>query len=405
MPFLAILILLSGAAPLVAQQNTLKYPSDTANVRQLALERFSLDLWHRVSAKAPDGNLLFSPASLTMALSMTYGGATGITAEAFARTLGIPGDRREAYESAASAWLAYVGTQKSVEFSMANSLWASQSVALLPDYQARMKAMYRAELARVDLSSRRSVELINGWVSRETRGKIPTMFNDPPLEVDSGMVLLNALYFKGKWTTTFDSSATSARSFHLPNGRTVQRPTMTQTGTFGYLRGAGYQGLRLPYTDGRFAMYVLLPASSEAVASLKVLSNSPAWAASLGGYHPTKVRVFLPRFTVRSSFDLNAPLKGAGLEVAFDQNRAEFYRMVSAAEGIRAWIKQVSQKTMMQVSEQGTEAAAATSVTMPVTAMAEPPPIDFVVDRPFAVVLRDEVSGMFLFVARIVDPE
>jgi serpin B len=394
-----IMMLLTVASPLLAQQ-----PADSTQFRQLSLERFGLDVWQKVSHETPKGNLLFSPASLTMALSLTYAGATGGTAEAFAKTLGIPENRHEGYDSAASAWLAHLKTQKAVELSMANSLWASQSFPLLSDYRARMSTLYQGEVERVDLTSARSVELINAWVSRETRDRIPRLFDKPPLELDTGMVLLNALYFKGKWTSPFDSTGTRARPFHPPGGRTVWRPSMEQTGNFGYLRGDRFQALRLPYSDGGFAMYVLLPDSGESVAKIAALTDSSAWVNSLAGYRATEVRVVLPKFSVRTGLDLNSPLKAAGLEVAFGPSRAEFYHMVSNKGGIRAWITQVLQKSMMEVAEQGTVAAATTSVTMTATQSVPPPPIDFKVDRPFVVVLRDEGSGMLLFIGRIVDP-
>jgi serine protease inhibitor len=402
MPVFALLLLMAGTSPLIAQQQPPHPNSDTSQFARLALTGFGLDLWHRVASETPTGNLLFSPASLSIALSLTYAGATGGTADAFARTLGVSPSQHEAYDSVAGAWLTYLKAQKSVEFSMANSLWASESFPMLANYRSRMKALYGAELERVDLTSLRSVAMINRWVSRETRGKIPTLFKDPPLEVDTGLVLLNALYFKGKWTYPFDSTATRPRPFHLAGGRTEPRPSMERTAKLGYLKAEGYRGLRLPYADGRFAMYVLMPDSGVGVAAL---ADSTSWSASMARYQPAEVRVVLPKFTVRSDFNLKPALKAGGLGVAFDKERAEFYRMIPEDGQIRAWIVKVSQKTMMQVSEQGTEAAAATAVVMAATASASPPPIDFVVDRPFVVVLRDERSGMFLFIGRIVDPQ
>jgi serine protease inhibitor len=400
-------LFLSIAVALFAQWPARTVP-DTARFRRLSVERFALDQWHRLSSKSENENLLFSPLSLSLALSLAYAGATGGTADAFAETLGISQATRETYDTVAGSWIRYARTQKSVELSIANSLWASQSVPMLPEYRARMQSLYGAELERVNLSSRRSVELINAWVSRETRGKIPTLLEKPPLEHDSGMVLLNALYFKGKWTLPFDSSGTKPRPFHLLNGKTVQRASMQQTARFGYLKGDRYRGLRLPYGDGRFAMYVLLPDSGVAVDQIKALQDSAAWVSGITRYGITEVNLVLPKFTVRSSLDLNKSLKAAGLAVAFDSVRAEFYRLVPAHVGgdrYLAWIRQVLQKTMMEVSEQGTEAAATTAVIMEaVPTSAEPPPLDFVVDRPFAIVLRDERSGSLLFIGRIEDP-
>jgi serpin B len=380
-------------------------PDDSATAR-LALLSFGLDTWRRVSTGEPDSNLLLSPASLSMALSLAYAGATGQTAEAFARTLGVPVTEREKFDTVAQHWLAQLESEKSVEIRMANSLWASRAFPLLPEYARRMKSLYQAEAATVDLTSKAAVSRINGWVSQRTRGRIPKLFENPPLKRDTGMVLINALYFKGKWQLPFDSRATQARPFHLRNGRTIQRSAMSLTGSFRHVRSKGFSGLRLPYAGDAYAMYVLLPDSGAGFGAITALRDSAAWASSLSTYGDAEVSLVLPKFTLSTKLNLNEPLKASGLGVAFDSVRAEFYRMVyNGGDRTLAWIREVRQASMMQVSEEGTEAAAATSVLMEaVPTSAPPPPLPFIVDRPFVIVLRDERSGMLLFIGQIVDP-
>jgi serine protease inhibitor len=179
---------------------------------------------------------------------------------------------------------------------------------------------------------------------------------------------------------------------------------MELTARFRYARGEGYQTLRLPYGDGAFAMYVLLPDSGRALGDIAALRDSAAWGKSLTGYATTEVHVVLPKFTMRSQLALDESQKAAGLSVAYDSSRAEFFRMVPNDGRTRAWIVRVLQATMMQVSERGTEAAAATAVVMGAT-QSVARVVDFIVDRPFVVTIRDERSGVLLFIGQIVDPQ
>ena len=342
-------------------------------------------------------NVFVSPLSAAQALGMVYEGAAGRTRQEMARVLGVTDT------SAAGSGAELVRTltgQQDVTLTVGNSLWAREGVPFTSAYLERVRRDYRAEIASLDLSSAAALERINGWVSRETRGKIPRVLEEP-LRGDDVLLLVNAVYFKGRWKDEFDKQATRERPFHLASGGRRSVPMMSRTGGYRHLRAAGFQVVRLPYKGDRFAMYVFLPDSGSSLASL----YAGAWVDRLDSLRPADVHVVLPRFTLRYSADLAAPLAEMGMPSAFDQVQADLSRMLPREylAGQNAYISKAKQDVYVEVNEEGTEAAAATSITVSVTS-APPPPIEFVVDRPFVAVIRDDATGALLFIGQVVDP-
>ena len=237
---------------------------------------------------------------------------------------------------------------------------------------------------------------INDWVAKATHDKIQTLLADT-LSDQTAMVLLNAVYFKGLWKDKFDTAATQAHPFTLAGGRVVSRKLMYRHDDIQYLRGQNFQAVRLPYRGDRIAMYVFLPDSGVPLADF-----AAAW---MGKFSSVRMRLGLPKFHIEYQTTLNDPLKALGMEVAFDPQRADFRRMLprSFLRDNNAFISDVIQKTYVDVDEQGTEAAAASGAMISITSSYHPEP-EMIVDRPFITAIRDDRTGLILFLGQINDP-
>jgi serpin B len=249
------------------------------------------------------------------------------------------------------------------------------------------------------------VRTINRWADRATHGRIKGLL-DEPLPAATRLMLANAVYFKGKWADAFDASATRPREFLLASGRRIRVPAMERTGRLAYQRANGFQVVRLPYRGGRSAMYIILPDSGVGTRTLMQQFAAKGWPKTLAKGPERDVHLVLPKFHVEASLDLRKPLEQLGAGIAFDPRRADFRDLAVARSNgapLPLCVDKAEQKVYIDVSEEGTEAAAVTGLTVVVTS-APPPPMNFVVDRPFLFVLRDEEGGSDLFVGRIGRP-
>ncbi|WP_420130022.1 serpin family protein [Longimicrobium sp.] len=362
---------------------------------------FGLGLFRQLADARPNDNVVVSPLSAGLAISMLANGAQGETLAGIERALATGMDIEAL--NGTNAALAEALRGGDVELAIANSLWARQGVPFQPAFMERNRRFYNAEIATVDFASAEAARRINRWASDNTSGRITRMVEDGPMAPDAVMYLMNAVYFKGRWQDEFQTSATRPMPFHAAGGRTVQRPMMQRTGDYGYLRAEGFTGLRLPYRGGRFAMYVLLPDQGSSVAALRERLTPTAWAEWMGGFGAAReVRVVMPRYRVNVESGLNRPLQALGMADAFSQTRANFRGML-AAPGTDAYVSEAKQKVFIEVNEEGTEAAAVTGIEMRTTS-APAEPLSFVVDRPFILAIRDDQTGALLFIGQVNDP-
>lgn len=362
---------------------------------------FGLDLFRRLADARPDENVVVSPLSAGLAVSMLANGATGDTRAGIERALAT-GMGLDALNTA-NASLAAALRSQDVELAVANSLWARQGVPFLPAFLQQNRQFYGAEIASLDLSTPDAARRINEWASRSTRGRITEMV-DGPLDAEVILYLMNAVYFKGRWQDEFRAQDTRPRTFHAPGGA-VQRPMMSRTGSYGYLRGEGFQAVRLPYRGERFAMYVLLPDSGQSLAQLRGRLAAEAWRGWMGEFRPREVRLTMPRYRMNVESRLNQPLTAMGMADAFSPARATLGAMLPA-EYLRvnnAFVSEARQKVFIEVNEEGTEAAAVTGIEVRTTSMPAPP-LEFTVDRPFVLAIRDDQTGALMFVGQVNDP-
>lgn len=363
--------------------------------------RFGFRVFSGLVEGGVPGNVFISPSSVSFALTMTLNGAAGETEEAMAEALEIRDLSMEEVNEANAALVAWLEqADPRVTLAIANSLWGREGVPFYPEFLETNEAYFGAEVQSLDFADRRAPGIINEWVSRATRGKITEIVDAIPSEAI--LYLINAVYFKGPWKTEFDPSETRDRPFTLADGTEKPVPIMHQEGTFDYLRGDGFQAVGLPYGEGRMRMYVFLPDADSGLEAFLAELDATLWEEWMARFRPMEGDLGLPRFEVEYEEDLSALLKSLGMAIAFDQYEADFSRMLPVSSLQNAYISRVKHKTYVKVNEEGTEAAAATSVEVGITSV--PQRFTMVVDRPFFFAIRDDATGTVLFLGAIVDP-
>ncbi len=374
---------------------------------------FGFRLLNAVQKPNPNGNVVLSPVSAALNLSMVLNGTEGQTKQEMLSALSLKGSEIDAINSANADLIKQIRTPApGTTLSVADSLWLdSRRATLNPDYMKRMQAAYAAEVAALDFSDPNSPGRINSWAARETLGKIPKIIDR--IAPDERLLLLNAVYFKGQWTHKFDQAKTQQRDFTLQSGSTRQVPRMAQAGRFDYFETPQMQAIRLPFGQGELVMVVLLPAKSSNLGALEAQLTAGHWKDWQAQLAMRPGTIELPRFELKSRYGLTKPLQTLGMRRAFDPHGAQLSGLLSSAPGPGPGetrtqplaISSVLQWTYWKVDEEGSEAAAVTSTQVVATAVRRAePPFHMIVDRPFFCAIQDERSGALLFVGAIYDP-
>jgi serpin B len=370
---------------------------------------FGFRLLNAVQKTIPSGNVVLSPVSAALDLSMVLNGADGQTRQEMLSALSLSGWELSAINEANAQLIKVIRTPaNSITLSVADSLWAdSRRVTLRPGYVKQTQAWYDAEMTDIDFSDPTAATQINGWASKETHGRIAKVIDR--IDPADLLLLLNAVYFKGQWTHKFDKAQTQQRDFTLAGGSIKPLPRMAQSGRFDYFETPQLQAVRLSFGDGDLAMEVLLPAKSSSLGALEAQLTAEHWTNWQAQYAPRPGTIELPRFELKSNYRLNEPLQALGMTRAFHPGGAQLTGMFSSAPGplrtSRFVISSVVQSTYWKVDEEGSEAAAVTTTGIRATAIARPAqPFRMIVDRPFFCAIEDRRSGALLFVGAIYDP-
>jgi serpin B len=353
------------------------------------------------------GNVFFSPASISTALGMAYAGARGQTEAEMAKTLEFRLPQAELHPAFAALTARIVGgTAGGPEIRIANRLWGQAGMPVEADFKKLTEANYGAGLELLDFktSAEPSRARINQWVDEQTKGKIKDLLPTGSINPLTRLVLANAIYFKGLWATPFDKANTKPEPFRLQSKSSVTAQMMRKILSAPYAETADAQvlalGYRAPSADRAMSMIVILP---KAVDGLPKVEEAIA-AGRLAGYVAplalTQVDVALPRFKITSEQNLNTTLAAMGMPLAFDDKKADFSGITKAE---RLYITRVQHKAFVEVNEEGTEAAAATGVVMGTRSL-PPPPKVFRADRPFFFLIRDDGTGAVLFMGRVANP-
>ena len=389
-----------GAPPIIATLPRALSAGEQALVR--ANNTFAPSLLAAVTRAEPQGNVLLSPLSASMALGMTMNGASNATFDEMRQALGFGTMGRDEIVRSSRDLIALLrGVDSKVDFRIANAIWYRQEFgpAVEPTFLTESRDYFGARAAALDFNSPASVSTINDWVKTATNGKIDRMVES--IDDEIVMLLLNAIYFKGDWREGFDPAQTRNAPFAALGGRTVQVPMMSRSGPARVGRLDGRVMVDLGYGGDAFSMTVVLPNEWENVNTMVVGLTAAQWSAGVASLGQGDVDLTMPRFKIEWERTLNAELKALGMTTAFVPNLADFSRL-SSTRGRDLYISYVKQKTFVDVNEVGTEAAASTSVGVGVTSV----PVRTVirVDRPFVFAIRERLSGTILFMGKIVEP-
>ena len=364
---------------------------------------FAMDLYKEIGAA--DGNIFFSPYSISTALAMTYGGARENTATEMAETLRFSLDQENLHPAFSQLESRLNNIQKtgSIKLSVASSLWPQQDYKFLDEYLSLVKKHYGVSITPVDYkrASEAARKMINSWVEDKTQEKIKDLIQPGTLDALTRLVLVNAIYFKGNWESQFKADNTKDAPFHISSKKSVEVPMMTQQEMFGYADLGSFEMVELPYVGNDLSMIVLLPKEVDGVKQLGAELSKESLSQWKSQLNKREVLVFLPKFKMTSMFRLDKTLVSMGMVDAFSDSKANFAGMDGRPDWL--YIGAAIHKAFVDVNEEGTEAAAATGVVIKVTAMPAPPPV-FRADHPFIFLIQENRTGSILFMGRLMDP-
>jgi len=365
--------------------------------------QFAVDLYSRLAET--DGNLFFSPSSISTALAMTYAGAQARTRTQMQEVLRFPFEGEPLHRCfGALRQQMNQGRKAAYKLSVANRLWGQDDFKFRETFLKVTGDFYGAELAKVDF--RRNADgvrkTINDWVAKRTEQKIQNLLGPGVVDALTRLILTNAIYFKGDWARAFEKKATRNEPFFIATDTSIDVPMMHQSETFRYTEDDTVQAIEMPYKGEELSMTVLLPKERDGLPALEQSLSADRVRQWLDGMYFRTVDVYIPKFKLEATFSLAETLKAMGMTDAFDARLADFSGM---ADNESLFISAVIHKAYVDVNEEGTEAAAATAVVMKLTSVAvrEPPPV-FRADHPFIFLIRDTRSGSILFIGRLANP-
>lgn len=361
---------------------------------------FAFGLVRELVRERPAANIFVSPYSVSAVLQMVNCGARGQTQAELAQALGSTNlsqsQVNQAYREVAESLQA---AQSNAVLTVANAVWYRTGTQLLPEFTAVNRDFYRATLETLDFSNPATPGIINGWVDKNTQGKIKNLVSGP-ISSQVRVMLANAVYFKGTWEHKFDPKETQDQPFHLAGGRDKKTPMMRRRGDFAYQATDQFQAVRLPYLGGHLGMFVVLPATNSSPEQVLNSFDLQGWQTLARGFRNAPGTLVLPRFKLEYEAELNKPLGALGVKLAFTDH-ADFSGMSSEP----LYLSEVKHKTYVDVNEVGTEAAAATIAIMRAASVMRPQaPFEMVVDRPFVFAILDEPTQTILFLGVLKSP-
>ena len=409
-----ILLCISAAVCVASCDTVLDPPEDNSIIESLPRElsiaegmlieadnAFAFKLFREVNESAGDSNVFISPLSVAMALGMTYNGAAGSTLEAMQHTLGLEGMTIDEVNQSYRDLIDLLSNlDHRVEFTLANSIWFRDTWTFNPDFLQINQEYFDAEVSGLDFNSSNAGPTINNWVDEKTNGKISDIVPNiiPP---DYVMYLINAIYFKADWAAQFDESLTESGSFWLEDGTEISTEMMyhDKRATVYQYSDSDVRIVDMPYGGQAYSMTIVLPDEPSAIDSLSTALSQDRWNTWIAGLNENGVMISMPKFTIEYDIELKGALEALGMGVAFEPFVADLSGMCCQPGNL--FIGELKHKAFVEVNEEGTEAAAATSVGVVATSAG---PHYYYIDRPFAFVIREKYSGAILFMGKVMDP-
>lgn len=379
------------------ERNNIQLPESMDQEVKQALVDFAWNFFQESADN--EGNVMVSPPSAYLALSMTLNGADGETKDAMLKALSAQGITLEDLNKGLAVWMNSLNQDSEVKLNIANSIWVRDDFEVNQDFLQTNGDYYQAGTVSLDFSDPKAPELINKWVELKTEGTIDKIIEE--IKEDMVMYLINAIYFNGDWKDQFDPNDTHDRSFYAPQGE-VNTPFMKRSANMEYFERDGVTGVVLPYLDERFAFVGILPKEGEDPRSFIKNTSATHIEELINKKEIKHIDLYLPKFESSFEDELKDELSTLGMGIAFDPNQADF-SLMNKARAKNLVISEVKHKTFVKVDEKGTEASAVTSVGMRLTSMPlEENQVFF--DRPFVYAIMDWETNSPVFVGIMEDP-
>ena len=401
LPLLIVILFLSAALVFLVIKSTgvdTTNPNPPDEVETMSGD-FDTDLFKASFGASENKNVVVSPFSVKMALSMAAQGANGKTLEEMNKVIGLDETSNEYFRRL----IEDAAKDGDITLNIANSVWLRQGLQFNPAYMDILDSYYMAQASTLDFAEPSSKDTINKWVSEKTNGKIEEIVDKiEPLDI---AFLINAIYFNANWSTPFEEGYTSKKDFTLLDGSKVKADLMSKTAHLLYQENNEFQAVELPYGENeRYVMRVYLPKEDVKFDKFVKGIDKESLQQWGGDFGSMKGVLELPKFKTEYSNSMKDILISMGIKEAFNSNSADFSKMVTV-EGQNVYISEVMHKTYIDVNEKGTEAAAATSIEMSATSAPQPEEMfEMIVDRPFVFTIDDKESGEILFIGAIINP-
>ncbi|MEN9870374.1 MAG: hypothetical protein RLZZ171_1362, partial [Cyanobacteriota bacterium] len=367
---------LSSGSKLIASQ-----PGTKLNQLVNANNRFGFDLFAQLQLqpKSQSQNIFISPQSIAIALGMTRNGTAGKTQAEITQTLGLEQFDPAKVDSNYEQLIETLNTaDNSGELAIANSLWVNQNISLKDSFIKTTQDFYQGKVSNLDFTDTSAKNTINQWVASNTANQIPEIVDS--ISPEAALYLINAIYFKASWTDKFDPNTTTEQPFQLESKTTKPVAMMSQTGDYRYYENEQFQAIRLPYGKGKLAMYIFLPQANSSLEQFNQQLNLANWQIWLNQMRSQPGNVSLPKFKLEYITELKDVLSSLGMQQVFNSAQADFSAMTDSAVAL----DQVKHKAVIEVNEEGTEAAGATSSGIRITsATPQKQPFEMNINRPF----------------------
>ena len=358
---------------------------------------FALKIFKELSNEDKNTNVFISPISISLAAAMAYNGAKNSTQQEIAETLEFKDYNIEGLNSSFKVLLSSMtDIDEMVQIYTGNSIWCKKDFSIEKDFTDLARNYYNASIYNEDFNNPDTAGKMNDWVSKATEGKISNIVSPQALK-DAVMYLVNAIYFKGQWTDKFKAEDTKEDDFFLIDKNIKKVQMMANNKKYEYYEGDDFQMIRMPYGRGKAAMYVLLPNEGIGINDFTNSLSRDLLNKYISEAMITEAMLKFPRFNIEyGAKSLVEPLKNLGMVNAFSAEKADFSSIAPLM-----FISQIEHKAIIEVNEEGTVAAAASSIGMGATAVR---PVEFIVNRPFILLIRDDRTGNILFIGKILKP-
>ena len=366
---------------------------------------FAVDFYREVSAK--DGNIFFSPTSMFVAFSALYEGSRENTADQMRQVFGFEPDLQARYNDTARLMSSVNRDDQNATLEMANALWPAVWFAPYDSYVDAVRGVYLADVERVDFeddSDNGGVWMVNTWASDKTNGRIPEVLKHDDVNEDTALVITNAIYFKGTWVTQFSEDETRESDFWMSTTESVKADFMNARAKFDHAKVDGAQVLRMPYEGGRLSMLIILPDGRDGMSGLDSTVSTMQIERWKQDMRPQEIIVSVPKFTTKAHYDLMGPLSSLGVSDVFDLDMADLSGIAYVPPDQSLYVTKAIHDAYVDVNEEGTEAAAVTTIVGTLEESLSPRPQWFNANHPFIFIIQDDESGAILFMGRLSDP-